>query len=362
VVTSGDKEELTGAIDALTLDDLADVATAGVADNDVLTYDLATETWGPAAGAGSPSLALDDLTDVATSGVATGNPLVYTGSGWGPGGDTAVAGRLDAALTYTTAGDTALDRLCELSAIVSSDNATAARYPRALFAQIDVAGATNFGGTSTVIGLQGQARHYTSGVSVASLIGLYGRAGAWNAVTCTECIGLQGVVQSGIFGGGSSSSPSATLTTAVAIDASLTIFNNGTLTSTNAYLFRGTASKPGSGVSAITNFYGLYLPAITYGVTTNWALYCAGGDSAHAGNFRFGGVTAPAYAVDVTGAIAASGAFGVNGATPQTAYASGGAVSTSAGSYGFASDTERSNLTTLVANIRAALVANGIMS
>jgi hypothetical protein len=64
--------------------------------------------------------------------------------------------------------------------------------------------------------------------------------------------------------------------------------------------------------------------------------------------------------VDGTGTI--TGAFACNGATARTAYASGGAVTTSAGTYGFASDAERASLTTLVANIRTALVNNGIMS
>jgi hypothetical protein len=62
------------------------------------------------------------------------------------------------------------------------------------------------------------------------------------------------------------------------------------------------------------------------------------------------------------GSIKSVGAFGCNNATPQTVYASGGAVTTAAGDFGFSSDAERASLTTLVSNIRAALVANGIMS
>ena len=64
----------------------------------------------------------------------------------------------------------------------------------------------------------------------------------------------------------------------------------------------------------------------------------------------------------VDGTLTVAGAFGCNTKTAQTAYASGGAVTTNAGLFGFASDTERSNLSILVSNIRAALVANGIMS
>jgi hypothetical protein len=54
--------------------------------------------------------------------------------------------------------------------------------------------------------------------------------------------------------------------------------------------------------------------------------------------------------------------FGCNSATPQAAYASGGAVSPGAGSYGASSAANFAALATLVANIRTALVNNGIMS
>lgn len=44
-----------GGSSVAALDDLTDVDTTGVADNDVLTYDSGTSTWGPAAGGGAPS-------------------------------------------------------------------------------------------------------------------------------------------------------------------------------------------------------------------------------------------------------------------------------------------------------------------
>ena len=59
-----------------------------------------------------------------------------------------------------------------------------------------------------------------------------------------------------------------------------------------------------------------------------------------------------------------NGNFGVNGATPQGAYASGGAVVTTTPaltSYGYTL-AQATAVLTLVNNIRAALVANGIMS
>jgi len=68
----------------------------------------------------------------------------------------------------------------------------------------------------------------------------------------------------------------------------------------------------------------------------------------------------------VTGTMAISGAFGCNGAAAQTAYASGGAVSSTASTnttpYGYTTAAQADGIVTLLNNIRAALVANGIMS
>lgn len=47
----------------LDLNDLGDVDTTGVADNDVLAYDSGTSTWGPAAAGGSGSVATDAIWD-----------------------------------------------------------------------------------------------------------------------------------------------------------------------------------------------------------------------------------------------------------------------------------------------------------
>ncbi len=57
------------------------------------------------------------------------------------------------------------------------------------------------------------------------------------------------------------------------------------------------------------------------------------------------------------------GAFGCNAATAQTAFASGGALNANgAGANGLDSGANMSALHALVVAIRAALVANGIMS
>lgn len=64
---------------SLTLDNLTDVNTSGVDEDDVLTYQAGT--WVPAPSGGF-TLALDDLTDVNTTGVATGDFLQWNGAAW----------------------------------------------------------------------------------------------------------------------------------------------------------------------------------------------------------------------------------------------------------------------------------------
>jgi len=141
--------------------------------------------------------------------------------------------------------------------------------------------------------------------------------------------------------------------------------HSGTVTITSGYGVRIADATITGATPTITTLYGLHIANQTKGAT-NYAIYSAGGQSYHAGNFGIGVI--PTVALDVVGAIQttttikAGTGFGCNGTNPQTAYASGGAAATSAGAFGFGSDAERAALTTLVANIRLALVANGIMS
>lgn len=79
-----------------------------------------------------------------------------------------------------------------------------------------------------------------------------------------------------------------------------------------------------------------------------------------AGNVGIG--MTPTYKLDVTGNFRCSTGFGCNGTLPQTAYVSGGAVAPGAGAFGASSAANFAALATLVANIRLALVANGILS
>ena len=71
----------------------------------------------------------------------------------------------------------------------------------------------------------------------------------------------------------------------------------------------------------------------------------------------------PTYNLDITGNLRCSTGFGCNGTIPQTAYVSGGALAAYVtGAFGLDSAANMSALHALVVKIRAALVANGIMS
>ncbi len=78
------------------------------------------------------------------------------------------------------------------------------------------------------------------------------------------------------------------------------------------------------------------------------------------------GGTITGAAVSALSSLQANGPFGCNSATAQTAYVSGGAVSatgaTNTSPYGYTTAAQANGIVTLLNNIRAALVANGIMS
>jgi len=148
------------------------------------------------------------------------------------------------------------------------------------------------------------------------------------------------------------------------VTPTLTITGSGT--NDHAAIFAGgtfTGSSSGGGsyshvhipTAVITDtvagytHYGLYVGAMTGG-TTNWSIYSAGA-------VRF------ASTLLVNGALTAAAAFGCNGATAQTAYASGGALAGYVtGAFGLDSDAHMKALFDLVVAIRAALVADGVMS
>jgi hypothetical protein len=107
-------------------------------------------------------------------------------------------------------------------------------------------------------------------------------------------------------------------------------------TLTNLYHFNVVNASLGDG-SSINNQYGVSIPDLTSGSTTNigvissvssgtgrWNFYANGtANNAYAGNSRFGGVTAPVATVDVTGSIAATTTIQSSGATSGIGYATG---------------------------------------
>ena len=70
----------------------------------------------------------------------------------------------------------------------------------------------------------------------------------------------------------------------------------------------------------------------------------------------------PTYTLDVTGNFRCSTGFGCNGTLPQTALASGGLPAYATGAFGCVSAAQFALWITLITNMRAALVADGVMS
>ena len=124
-----------------------------------------------------------------------------------------------------------------------------------------------------------------------------------------------------------------------------------------------------TGGFAITKAATVFIVSAPTEGTTNAALWVDTGNVIVGGNTRLGGLTAPTVALDVTGAalisttMTVTGGFGCNTKAAQTAYASGGALAAyGAGANGLDSGANMSALHALVVNMRAALVANGVMS
>ena len=110
-------------ITGVTLGELSDVEIAGVTDNQVLSYDSATNTWVPATDAGGAE-DLNDLTDVIISAPESGEFFRYDGGEWV--NDTAVKGDVglgnvdntsDANKPVSTATQTALDLKANITSV-----------------------------------------------------------------------------------------------------------------------------------------------------------------------------------------------------------------------------------------------------
>ena len=79
---------------------------------------------------------------------------------------------------------------------------------------------------------------------------------------------------------------------------------------TNNYdIFISDYALSGGGTGRPINNYHLYMATPAQGTTLNWQIYSVGGNSAFGGSTRFGGVTAPVVACDITGSGRASTSF-----------------------------------------------------
>jgi hypothetical protein len=134
---------------------------------------------------------------------------------------------------------------------------------------------------SAAYGMFSQVTYAGSGASTLStLAGMYTRAmmsGASPAGTVTQAISL--------FADGPQSQASGT----------------PAVTFTNQYgIFIGNQASPPAGMTIGTS-YGLYITNQTGAAGNLWAIYSAGGKSAHAGSITIGAITNPAFTLDVTG-------------------------------------------------------------
>lgn len=128
--------------------------------------------------------------------------------------------------------------------------------------------------------------------------------------------------------------------------------DTGSPTVTNGYVVSARWAK--AGTPNITNAYGVYIQNCTWAVTNNYGLYIEA---------ISGGVTLNYAIYTNAGLVRFGGAFGCNAATPQTAAASGGALAAYVtGVFGLDTGAHMLALYNQVVAIRAALVANGIMS
>lgn len=136
-----------------------------------------------------------------------------------------------------------------------------------------------------VMGAYGWAiAHYNQNVT-GLLAGVAGIAQSGNgaqdapfAGSIAQAIGLYGILQL----------CQGTASVASCVKASMAITSAGTVT--NAFYYYADATNLGS--ATITNLYGLYLPAITQGGTSNWAIYSNDGNSffGGTGGIAFGDV------------------------------------------------------------------------
>lgn len=275
------------------LSELSGVTISSPADNELLAYDSGTGLWinQTPTEAGLDARYVEILGDTMTgpliidggadeiqlivqaNATQTANLLELQESGGAAFFEVAGGGSINSVLAYTTTGTLDIDRLYEIKATVTGDNAGANRFPRALFAQIVSAGAVNFSNNSEIIGLEGQVVMNVA-ITVGNAVGLQGRLVPKNSSITKVGVGVRANILS---------TSDAEVTTAIVLDADLNLLTN-TLTSTNTYLMRANVTTTIGSITT-TNMYGLFIGDINVGGTTNHAILT------NAGNvwFNFGG-------------------------------------------------------------------------
>lgn len=218
--------------------------------------------------------------------------------GWGPGGST---GGIDTTLYR---GGANMLRTDDMILQIYAGGAAIVDQNAALNMSISGAPTTPFGGIYGVLatvtaqpqattwnyayGMFSQAAYAGSGVSTLSaLTAMYTRtlmSGASPAGTVTQATSLW------VDGPQSQASgaPAVTFTSQYGI-------------------FIGNQASPPAGLTIGTS-YGLFINSQTGAAGNLWAIYSAGGKSAHAGSITIGAVTNPAFTVDVQGTLRVTGA------------------------------------------------------
>lgn len=208
---------------------------------------------------------------------------------------------------------------------------------------------------------------FVSTVSGASLMGygttrdvtLFNRAGTavigitsnTTGVTMAGALAITGAL-SGVTTAAISSTATVTSASAVALAVGLAGATNP------AFVVDSSTASQAAGLKVTGAATGgtVAIAAIDSGADANVTVNAKGAGTIGIGSVSTGAVT-------ITPATKVVGAFGCNNATPQTPVASGGALAAyGTGAFGFDSDANAHAIYDLLVAVRAALVANGIMS